>query len=208
MPSVPSWHAWPGGEGLGFVSEHLLVPVVRRPVHRSECVLEHVIRHALTLRDSLGLIEPPARVAPVVARDCVRCIEHRDMHYGHCPARSKGPKLLAEDPVLARRHRRVVEPAGVDRHLVPKKDLGGRAAPVPLQVSRRWPAMSGGSVPRPPGAINAARNSLRPGRGSETQGRYHQRQDKQRLVSFQDDTYSFSAVPRRAARGRRGRKPA
>lgn len=55
-----------GGAGAGTVGEEglpcegiLLVLVVRRQVHWSECVLEHVIRHALTLRDSLGLIERP-----------------------------------------------------------------------------------------------------------------------------------------------------
>ena len=74
--------------------------------------------------------ERKATVAPVAAGDRVHRIEDRDVDDGHRPARAPGAELLPEDPVLPGRHGRVVEPAGVDRDLVPAPDPARRGAPL------------------------------------------------------------------------------
>ena len=58
-------------------------------------------------------------VALVTANDRIYGIEHRDVNDRHRPGRAGRAKLFAENPRLSRRDGRVIEPAGIDRDLVP-----------------------------------------------------------------------------------------
>jgi hypothetical protein len=52
------------------------------------------------------------------------------MDDGHRPARSARTELFAEDASLTRRNRCVIEPAGVDRDLIPMANSGRSIEPV------------------------------------------------------------------------------
>ena len=69
-------------------------------------------------------------IALTPADDRVHRVEDGDMHDRHGPTRSPGSQLLAEDARVARRWRRVVDTACVDRHFVPVAQPipGARAA--------------------------------------------------------------------------------
>ena len=85
-----------------------------------------------------------------------------------------GPELLAEDPLLAGCHGRVVEAAGVDGDLVPVVEPGERADPMPRWMSRHWVELRHGLVPRPQRVINTARESACPDRHGQAQGEQSQ----------------------------------
>ncbi len=56
--------------------------------------------------------------------------EDRKMDDGHRPARSARAELFAVDASLSRRNRRVIEPAGIDRDLIPMANAGRSIEPV------------------------------------------------------------------------------
>jgi hypothetical protein len=74
------------------------------------------------------------RVALVVAGDRVHRVEDGDLNDGDGPAGATGTELLAERALLAGGDRRVIQPAGVDRDLVPMVQPPHRAA---VAVKRR-----------------------------------------------------------------------
>ena len=76
------------------------------------------LRHCRVPRDG-ALFGGKTHVAAESADYRVQRLEHRNVDDRYRAARAAGPDLLAEDPVLAGRHGRVVEPTGVNRDRVP-----------------------------------------------------------------------------------------
>ena len=112
--------------------------------------------------EALRVSARDAGVALVAAVDRVHGLEHGDVDDGHRPAGAGRPELLAEDAVLAAGDGRVVEPAGVDRDLVPVTEPAQRV--VRLRVSPAGSLSRRSLVARPPHVAGlAARGSLRPG---------------------------------------------
>src|ERR1700730_9435923 len=69
-----------------------------------------------------GLNWRDSAVTLITAQHGVDRIEHRDVNDGHRATGTDGPKLLAEGAQFARRHRSVIESAGIDCNLVPAVD--------------------------------------------------------------------------------------
>ena len=58
-------------------------------------------------------------VAVVTAEQSIHCVENRDMHNSHCPARAPRPELFAEHSILARGNWRMIEAGRINRDLIP-----------------------------------------------------------------------------------------
>src|SRR5262249_17385766 len=71
-----------------------------------------------------------AGITLVAASDGIHHLEDRDMDDRHGPAGARGTVLLAKDPVLSPRYGRVIDPTGVEGHLVPMPELVHRLIPV------------------------------------------------------------------------------
>src|SRR5205823_2956852 len=63
-----------------------------------------------------------AGIALIFTDDRIHGVEHRDVYDGYRPARPPRTELLSKNAILSRRRRSVVEPAGVNRDLVPTPD--------------------------------------------------------------------------------------
>jgi hypothetical protein len=115
-----------------------------------------------------------AGVAPEAAGDRVDRVEDRDVDDRHRLARSSGAELFAEDAALAGRDRSVIQPAGVDRNLVPVAEPNHCVFSARARPPRQRAGLRRGPVARPPRFIGAAGTLLRPNGAGQAQNENRQ----------------------------------
>lgn len=84
-----------------------------------------------------------AHIALITSFDRIQHFEHGNMHDRHGAACPSGTELLSEDALLAGRHRRVIQPARVDRNVIPVLDPVGRIEERPWPASQILDRMTG-----------------------------------------------------------------
>lgn len=118
------------------------------------------------------------------------------------------PELLPEDPVLPRRYRRVVEPAGVDRDLVPVEDSVGRSVLMPRLVSPHRVVFGLGVEARHRHITDIAEEPAGPGRDGQAPGEQRPSEHAQLPGSIPDHVYLSCSVIGDRDRGRGSGRPA